>query len=87
MSRLPSLTHLQFLLLSLIADGSKAESVRGGLAEFGHTASSPTFHQLLRRLEHLELVDCTEGVYRVTDKGKRQHHATLSFYNSATPMS
>ncbi len=87
MNRLPSLTHLQFLLLSLIAGGSTAETVRGRLAEFGYAASSPTFYQLLRRLEHLELANCTEGVYRVTDKGNRQHHATLSFYNSATPLS
>ena len=55
--RLPKLSHLQFLVLSvLLGDERSGRELRARLSEFGVRKSGPAFYQLMARLEDSEFV-------------------------------
>ncbi len=93
--RLPELTHLQFLVLSLLGPREKAgRQVRDALARHGVTKTGPAFYQLMARMEdsgllsgryNLRSVDgqlIKERVYRITAGGIGAANATRKFYGS-----
>lgn len=85
MVRLPALTHLQFLILNLIAGGRHALEIRAELTKFWEQMGSPTFCQLMRRLEEIGLVFGLDGAdrqreYRLTPEGRRLHDEAVEFY-------
>jgi DNA-binding PadR family transcriptional regulator len=53
MKKLPTLTHLQFLILDTIGDAQEhyGLEIRTALKEFGEARNSPSFYQSMRRLE------------------------------------
>jgi DNA-binding PadR family transcriptional regulator len=54
---LPELTHLQFLVLSILLDGEVAGRVlRERLADQGVNKTGPGFYQLMARLEEAKFV-------------------------------
>jgi DNA-binding PadR family transcriptional regulator len=57
MRNIPELTHLQFLVLTVLLDGERSgRQVREKLAEAGENKSGPAFYQLMARLEDAKLV-------------------------------
>ena len=90
---LPSLTHLQFLVLGILADRDAAgRAVRAELAAFGIRRSGPAFYQMMSRLESAGLVEgwyeqatvgdqaVTERKYRRTADGARLWARSRAFY-------
>jgi DNA-binding PadR family transcriptional regulator len=90
---LPSLTHLQYLVLGVLRnDEQPGRVLRGALAEFGIRRSAPAFYQLMSRLEKARLVEgwydqitvhdqaVTERRYRITPEGVRLWRKAQSFY-------
>ncbi len=62
MNPTPRLSHLQFLVLGTLLQGSRpGREVRDELRRFGVKRSGPGFYQLMARLEEAELV---EGSYK-----------------------
>ena len=90
---LPTITHLQFLVLSRLAQGEQAgRHLRKLLARHGAKRTSPAFYQMMARLEDATLVTghytqqvidgqlIKERHYRVTAAGRRACERTRAFY-------
>jgi len=90
---LPKLTHLQFVVVSLLLDGERSgRQMRSALADEGLDKSGPAFYQMMARMEETGLIegwygqaqigdqDVTERRYRLTDKGRKLWDSTLRFY-------
>lgn len=97
---LPSLTHLQFLVLGVLrADEQPGRVVRQALASHGVRRSGPAFYQLMARLERDGMVDgwyeqvtvgdqaVTERRYRITPEGARLWARAKSFYDEVARLS
>ena len=93
MKHLPTLTHLQFLVIGLLLETpSSGRDLRSRLRAHGARKSGPAFYQLMARLEESGVVDgryeqvivdgqpVRERHYRVAPAGKRAWHATREFY-------
>ena len=90
---LPELTHLQFLILEVVADGQvSGRNLREKLAERGVTKTGPAFYQLMSRMEDADYVKgwyeekiidgqrIKERFYEVKGAGLRAVEATRDFY-------
>ena len=90
---LPTITHLQFLILEALSDDELAgRDLRDLLAGFGVRNSAPAFYQMMARLEASDLVEgwydqklvsgqnVKERRYRLTPDGVRSLDATRNFY-------
>ena len=90
---LPSLTHLQFLVLGVLRNDTKpGRTVRKVLASYGVRRTGPAFYQLMARMEREALVEgwyeqitvgdqaVTERHYRITADGAREWKASQAFY-------
>ena len=97
---LPSLTHLQYLVLGVLRGAEQPGRVlRQALAEFGVRRSAPAFYQLMSRLEKARLVEgwydqvtvhdqaVTERRYRITPEGTRLWRQAQSFYEDVNQLS
>jgi DNA-binding PadR family transcriptional regulator len=97
---LPTLTHLQFLILGVVRAGdTPGRVVRDALAEYGVRRTAPAFYQAMARLEKARLVEgwyeqvtvgdqaVTERRYRITKTGASQWESTREFYAEAVPGS
>jgi DNA-binding PadR family transcriptional regulator len=98
---LPSLTHLQYLVLGVLRrDPQPGRAVRQALSAYGIRRTGPAFYQLMARLEKDRLVDgwyeqitvgdqaVTERHYRITPDGSRRWNDARAFYEHvarATP--
>lgn len=93
--RLPTITHLQFLVLGCLLDGEQAgRSIREAIAGYGVRRSGPAFYQMMARLERASLVDgwyeqvtvgdqgVTERRYRILPSGRKLWFETRAFYQS-----
>lgn len=96
-SRLPPLTHLQFLVLApLLAAEQPGRALRRELALHGVRRSRPAFYQMMGRLEEAGWVDGSytqkivqgqiikERRYRITAAGARAWTETRTFYTEAS---
>lgn len=92
---IPTVTHLQFAVLSFVGNREIAgHKIREQLAEFGTKMSGPGFYQLMARLEgdglvkgwyEQSLVDgqpIKERWYKLTANGRRNVLSTREFYDS-----
>src|SRR4051794_27224023 len=90
---LPELTHLQFLVLSILLDAERSgRYVREQLAEQGVRKTLAAFYQLMSRLEEAGLVEgryvqeVIDGIpvkerhYRITGEGIGAWKRTRDFY-------
>ena len=90
---LPSLTHLQFLVLGVLrSEEQSGRVIRQALASYGVKRSGPAFYQLMARLEKARLVEgwyeqiaagdqtVTERRYRITPEGTRLWARAQAFY-------
>ena len=97
---LPTLTHLQFLVLGVLrADEQPGRIVREALASYGVRRSGPAFYQLMARLERARLIDgwyeqitvgdqaVTERRYRITPEGRKLWSKAQSFYDEVARLS
>jgi DNA-binding PadR family transcriptional regulator len=95
-ARLPPLTHLQFLILSTLAEGDRpGRDVRAALETFGVTRTAAAFYQLMARLEGAGFVEgwyeqvvvgdqaVTERRYTLKPAGRKLVEETRRFYTSA----
>ena len=93
MKNLPTLTHLQFLVIGLLLETPSAgRDLRARLQEHGARKSGPAFYQLMARLEDGRLVEGSyeqrsvdgqkvrERHYRATGAGKTAWRASQDFY-------
>ena len=91
--QLPSLTHLQFLVLGVLrGEDQPGRVVREALGGYGIRRTGPAFYQLMARLEKDGLADgwyeqitvgdqaVTERRYRITAEGKRRWNEARTFY-------
>lgn len=96
---LPELTHLQFLILSILMDGEQSgRFVREKLAEHGDKKTGPAFYQLMARLEDGKVVrgwynqKVVEGQiikerwYKITGHGIKEREKVRSFYAAFNPL-
>ena len=96
MSQVPSLTHLQFLVLSSLRGGpATGREVRARLEEFSVRKSSPAFYQLMARMEDAgvvkgwyeqQIVDSQiirERHYEITARGHSAWDISSAFYRHA----
>ena len=92
---LPEITHLQFLVLSVLTDRElPGRLVREKLAESGEKKSGPAFYQFMARLEEGGFVEgwydqkvvegqiIKERHYRITGEGLRACEDVRDFYLS-----
>jgi len=90
---LPSLTHLQCLILSILMDGEQSgRDVRAQLAKHGDRKTGPAFYQLMSRLEDSgsvegwydqKIVDgqiIKQRRYKITGDGITAVKETQAFY-------
>ena len=90
---LPSLTHLQFLVLGALRGAERpGRTLRETLASYGVRRTAPAFYQLMARLESAGLVDgwyeqvtvgdqaVTERRYRLKPTGARLWTEARDFY-------
>jgi DNA-binding PadR family transcriptional regulator len=90
---LPELTHLQFLVLSILLDGERSgREVRERLKEAGESKSGPAFYQFMARLEDAGFVEgwydqkvvdgqsIKERRYKITGGGLRAWEEVRDFY-------
>lgn len=97
---LPSLTHLQFLVLGALRGAQQPGRIlRDTLASYGVRRTAPAFYQLMARLESAGLVDgwyeqvtvgdqaVTERWYRITGDGTRQWTRAQNFYTEVARLS
>jgi DNA-binding PadR family transcriptional regulator len=90
---LPSLTHLQYLVLGVLrTDEQPGRVIRQALASYGVKRSGPAFYQLMARLEKARLVEgwyeqipvgdqnVTERRYKMTPEGGRLWARAQAFY-------
>ena len=93
--RIPTITHLQFLVLGLLRDGERpGRVIREALAAHGVRRSAPAFYQLMARLERDRLIDgwyeqvsagdqaVTERRYRLRPGGAKLWAEARDFYTS-----
>jgi DNA-binding PadR family transcriptional regulator len=93
--RLPTITHLQFLVLGLLREREQpGRVIRETLAAHGVRRSAPAFYQLMARLERDRLVDgwyeqvsagdqaVTERRYRLRPAGAKHWAEARDFYTS-----
>jgi DNA-binding PadR family transcriptional regulator len=93
MSKLPEITHLQFLVLDALGGDERAgRTLRERLAAYGVRNSGPAFYQMMARLEGTGLVEgwyeqtvvagqhLKERRYRLTRDGRRALDETHNFY-------
>ena len=97
---LPSLTHLQFLVLGVLrTEEQPGRVIRQALASYGVKRSGPAFYQLMARLEKAQLVEgwyeqiavgdqsVTERRYRITPEGGRLWTRAQAFYQDVGRLS
>ena len=90
---LPSITHLQFLVLEALAEDEQAgRDLRARLGRHRVRRSAPAFYQMMARLEDAALVEgryeqqvvegqlLKERRYRITRPGRRAFEQTRAFY-------
>ncbi|HEX8201192.1 MAG TPA: hypothetical protein VF590_11945 [Isosphaeraceae bacterium] len=90
---LPELTHLQFLVLTILMDGERSgREVREKLVEAGEQKSGPAFYQFMARLEDGGFVEgwyeqkvidgqiIKERRYRLTGQGAKAREHVRDFY-------
>jgi DNA-binding PadR family transcriptional regulator len=93
---IPDLTHLQFLVLSILRTGARTgRQMRKALARHGVKRSAPAFYQMMARLEDAAFVDgeydqkildgqiIKERRYTLSAKGEAAWSATRAFYTDA----
>jgi DNA-binding PadR family transcriptional regulator len=94
---LPKITHLQFLVLTVLMDGGEVtgQALRDGLARAGERKSGPGFYQFMARLEDGGFVEgwydqkvidgqvIKERCYRITGEGERAVDEARAFYARA----
>ena len=93
--RLPTLTHLQFLVLGiLLGNEQPGRVVRASLAAYGVRRSAAAFYQMMARLERERFVEgqygpvvigdqaVTERRYRITAVGAKRWADSRAFYES-----
>jgi DNA-binding PadR family transcriptional regulator len=93
---LPTLTHLQFLVLGVLrGDPQPGRVIRQVLETYGVRRTGPAFYQLMARLEREQLVEgwyeqvtvgdqaVTERRYRITADGTRRWVDAQRFYAQA----
>ncbi len=93
---IPELTHLQFLVLSILRSGPRTgRQVRKALARHGIRRSAPAFYQMMARLEDAAFVDgeydqkvvdgqiIKERRYTLSARGEAAWSATRTFYAEA----
>jgi DNA-binding PadR family transcriptional regulator len=91
---LPSLTHLQYVVLGVLQSAEQPGRVlRQALASYGVRRTGPAFYQLMARMERAGLVEgwyeqvavgdqaVTERRYRLTREGGRQWADAHRFYD------
>jgi hypothetical protein len=96
---LPSLTHLQFLVLGALRGAHQpGRALRETLATYGVRRTAPAFYQLMARLESAALVEgwyeqvtvgdqaVTERWYRITSEGTRQWTRAQNFYTDVARL-
>jgi DNA-binding PadR family transcriptional regulator len=92
-SRVPAITHLQFLVLGMLQPGPRlGRHLRRGLTKHGVRRSAPAFYQMMARLEDAGFVDgaydqkiidgqiIKERRYSLTTAGAAAWKATRDFY-------
>lgn len=90
---LPSLTHLQYLILQALLGGEKSgKDLRRELAKSGEKKSGPAFYQLMARMEDAKFVKgrydqhmlegqiIKERRYLITAPGVKAYNQTRMFY-------
>lgn len=93
--RIPTITHLQFLVLGLLREREQpGRVIRETLAAHGVRRSAPAFYQLMARLERDRLVDgwyeqvsagdqaVTERRYRLRPAGAKLWSEARDFYTA-----
>ena len=96
MPQVPSLTHLQFLVLGRLREGSATgRQVRNRLEQYAVRKSAPAFYQLMARMEDAAVVEgwyeqeVVEGQtirqrhYKITAQGHRACDRSSKFYRLA----
>src|SRR5262249_9840242 len=91
--QLPSITHLQFLVLGVLIGGEQSgRAIRETIAGYGVRRSAPAFYQMMARLERDGLIEgwyeqiivgdqaVTERRYRIKPSGARVWTQTRAFY-------
>ena len=94
--RLPTLTHLQFLVLGLLRAGEQpGRVVRETLGKHGIRRTAPAFYQLMARLERDGLIEgryeqvtvggqaVTERRYNLLSRGRSRWDEARDFYAAA----
>ena len=97
MPQVPSLTHLQFLVLSRLRVGpATGRELRARLEEYAVRKSSPAFYQLMARMEdngvvrgwyEQQIVDSQiirERHYEITAQGQAAWDRSSEFYQQAS---
>lgn len=97
---LPTLTHLQYLVLGVLRNEEQPGRVlRQVLASYGVRRSGPAFYQLMARLEKARWVEgwyeqvtvgdqaVTERRYRITPEGARLWARAQGFYEDVARLS
>ena len=95
--KLPSVSHLQFLVLSVLRSGEHAgRALRRVAAGFGVRHTAAAFYQMMARLERDGLVEgwydqvqvgdqaVKERRYRITQRGVRAWGEARTFYDALT---
>jgi DNA-binding PadR family transcriptional regulator len=88
---LPPLTHLQFVVLSMLVGDSRRSGhfIRARFAEDAIPIVKPAFYQLMARMRRAGLIDgklfgpvngAQEVRYRATAAGRKAYDATAAFY-------
>src|ERR1044071_5095787 len=96
--KLPTISHLQFLALSVLRSGEQpGRALRKIAADFGVRHTAAAFYQMMSRLERDGLVEgwyeqidvgdqaVTERRYRITARGTRSWGEARAFYDALTP--
>lgn len=94
---LPELTHLQFLVLSLLLNREQSgRYIRGELAKQGEKKTLAAFYQMMSRLEEANMVEgwyetkvidgqtVKQRYYRIRGHGITCWERTRDFYQSAS---
>ncbi len=94
---LPSLTHLQFLVLGVLLTGEQSgRAIRRAIEEYGICRSAPAFYQMMARLERDGIVEgwyeqvkvgdqaVTERRYRATPAASKMWTQARAFYEAVS---
>jgi DNA-binding PadR family transcriptional regulator len=94
--RLPAITHLQFLVLGLLVEETRAgRDIRAELRRYGVRGTAPAFYQMMARLEDAGFIEgwydqkvvegqlIKERHYRLRPPGRRAWRGTCDFYMAA----